>query len=78
MSTEEAKDLLRAPDDADTRSRVTAWAEANPLILFDIAAAISDAGGSWPAEAVTRAAQETAGGVKAAAPADVRAAFEPR
>jgi poly(A) polymerase len=77
VSTEEAKDLLRAPDDADTRSRVTAWAEANPLILFDIAAAISDAGGSWPAEAVTRAAQETAGGVKAAAPADVRAAFEP-
>ena len=76
MTSPELHALLHAPDSPDTAARVRAWAEANPLILFDIAAAISEDGGA-PPEAVTRAAQDTARGILSTSPEDLRIAIEP-
>ena|GEM_PF-673112 len=77
MSTPDLQELLRAPDDAETGTRVRAWAEANPLILWDIATAIAQGNGDLPAHAVTDAAGETAGLVETCDPAQLRAAIEP-
>lgn len=71
------QELLRAPDGPETGARVKAWAEANPLILWDIASAIAHGGGAWPARAVTEAATATAGLIESATPGDLRAAIEP-
>ncbi|MCL4224336.1 MAG: HD domain-containing protein [Myxococcales bacterium] len=71
----EVQGLLRLPNNADTAARVQAWAEANPVVLFDIATAIATGDGVWPAEAVTRTAHDAVGLVERAAPADVRAAI---
>ena len=67
--------ILRMPDTADTRSRIHAWSEASPVVLLDIAAAIAGSG-QLPAEAVTAAAADTAGGIVRAEPGDVRQAVE--
>jgi poly(A) polymerase len=73
----DASSLLRYPNNADTSDRVRAWAEASPILLLDIAAAIAHSDdGAWPAEAVTRAAQEIAPAVRTADDAAVRAAIE--
>ncbi len=77
MSTPDLLDLLRAPDTVETGVRVRAWAEANPLILWDISSAIANHGGEWPARAVTDAAGETAALIDSVAAADLRAAIEP-
>jgi len=73
-SANDASEILRLSDTPDTAERVRAWSAANPVVLFDIAAAIACGDGAWPAEAVTRAAQEMADAVRDASPADVRAA----
>lgn len=77
MSTSDLQDLMRAPDGAETGARVRAWAEANPLILWDISSAIAHGGGHWPAEAVTEAARATAPLLDGCDPASLRAAIEP-
>ncbi|HUQ04947.1 MAG TPA: HD domain-containing protein [Kofleriaceae bacterium] len=71
----DASEILRLSDTPDTSARVQAWVAANPVLLFDIATAISCGDGQWPAEAVTRTAHEMADSVRAASPADVRAAI---
>ncbi|MBK9035309.1 MAG: HD domain-containing protein [Myxococcales bacterium] len=71
------QDILRAPDGPETGARVRAWAEANPLILFDIASAIATEGGHWPAPAVTAAAQEASSTILSAPADQLRAAIEP-
>jgi len=79
MSSEavDASSLLRYPNNAETQAQVRAWAEASPVLLFDVAGAIAHSDdGAWPAEAVTRAAQETAAGMREAPPDAVRAAIE--
>jgi poly(A) polymerase len=76
-SAVDVSSLLRYPNNPDTTSRVRAWAEASPVLLIDIAAAISHSeDGAWPAEAVLRAAQETVQGVRNADSTAVRAAME--
>lgn len=70
-------DLLHAPDNADTGARVRAWAEANPLILWDVATAIAHGGGDLPPAAVTDAAGDTAALVARCSPFDLRVAIEP-
>lgn len=67
--------ILRMPDNADTRARIHAWAEASPVLLLDIAAAISETG-EQPPGAITDAAADTAHGIVAAKPEDVREAVE--
>ena len=62
-SANDASEILRLSDTPDTTERVRAWTAANPVLLFDIATAISCGDGHWPAEAVTRAAQEMADSV---------------
>ncbi len=74
-STVDASGILRLPDTVDTGDRVRAWTDANPVVLFDIATAIAQGDGTWPAEAVTQAAQERSGAVREARPADVVAAI---
>jgi poly(A) polymerase len=71
----EASGILRLSDTPDTAARVQAWTAANPVLLFDVATAISCGDGAWPADAVTRAAQDMADSVRDASPADVRAAI---
>jgi poly(A) polymerase len=71
----DTSEILRLSDTPDTHARVQAWTAANPVVLFDIATAIACGDGRWPAEAVTRAAQEMAQSVRDASPADVRAAI---
>ena len=74
---DDASSLLRYPNNTDTEARVRAWAEASPVLLLDIAGAIAHSdGGEWPAEAVTRAAQDTVQIVRSADEAAVRAAIE--
>lgn len=72
---DDASEILRMSDTPDTAARVQAWSAANPVLLFDIATAISRGDGRWPADAVTRAAQEMADSARDASPADVRAAI---
>lgn len=67
--------IVRMPDNADTRARIHAWAEANPVLLLDIAAAVAETG-ELPAEAVTAAAADTSAGIVRAPSADVRDAVE--
>ncbi len=67
--------ILRMPDTTDTRARIHAWSEANPLLLLDIAAAIG-ADGELPPDAVTTAAADTARGILTASPDQVRDALE--
>ncbi len=67
--------LLRLPNDADTADRVRAWVAASPVLLFDVATAISAGDGAWPAEAVTRVAQESVEAVRGAPMGDVCAAI---
>jgi poly(A) polymerase len=67
--------VLRMPDSPDTRSRVVAWAEASPVLLLDVAAAIGRTG-ELPPDAVTAAAADTAAGITQAAPEQVREALE--
>jgi poly(A) polymerase len=67
--------ILRMPDNPDTRARIHAWAEANPVLLLDIAAAVATTG-ERPPDAVTAAAADTSAGITSAAPEDVRAALE--
>lgn len=76
-SANDASSLLTYPNNTDTADRVKAWAEASPVILLDIAAAIAHSEeGAWPAEAVTTAAQETVHAVRNADTTLVRAAVE--
>ena len=67
--------ILRMPDSPDTRARVHAWAEANPALLLDIAAAIAGTG-ELPPDAVTAAAADTVAGITRVAPGDVHDAIE--
>ena len=67
--------ILRMPDTSDTRSRIQAWAEANPVLLLDIAAAIALTG-EVPCDAVTAAAADTSAAIVRAAPEEVRVAVE--
>jgi poly(A) polymerase len=71
----EPSDILRLPDSQDTRARIHAWAEANPVLLLDIAAAIARSG-QLPPEAVTAAAADAAAGITRAPPDVVRDALE--
>jgi poly(A) polymerase len=71
----DASGLLRLPNNSDTADRVRAWTAANPVVLFDIATAIATGDGGWPAEAVTRVAQESMELVRAAPGREVRAAI---
>jgi poly(A) polymerase len=74
-SANEASGILRLSDSPDTAARVQVWTAANPVLLFDVATAIACGDGAWPADAVTRTAQEMADTVRDASPADVRAAI---
>ena len=76
MSTADASALLRYPNNAETRARVRAWAEASPILLLDLASAIANGGGDWPSDAVTTAAQDTAEALRQAPADQVRAAVE--
>ena len=67
--------LLRLPNDVDSADRVRAWVTASPVLLFDVATAISTGDGAWPAEAVTRVAQESIEAVRGAPMGDVCAAI---
>ena len=67
--------ILRMPDSPDSRARIHAWSEANPLLLVDIAAAIA-ATGELPPEAVTAAAADTSSGIVQAPPEQLRTALE--
>jgi poly(A) polymerase len=67
--------FLALPDGADTAARMRAFFEADPVALFDVAAAIA-AGGRMPVDAVTRAAQDARGLVATADKRRLRAAIE--
>jgi poly(A) polymerase len=68
--------VLGLPDDADTAARVRDLVQADPVALVEIAAAIGDGKGAWPAEAVTRAAREEAASIATADAARVHDAIE--
>ena len=75
MDPFDASGILRMPDTPDTRARIHAWAEANPVLLLDVAAAIAQTG-QVPVDAVTAAAADTAAAITQAPPAVVRDALE--
>jgi poly(A) polymerase len=56
--------------------RMRGLVEADPVVLLEMAAAIGDNGGRWPAESVTELAVEHAARLADADKARVRAAFE--
>ncbi|HVV86450.1 MAG TPA: HD domain-containing protein [Kofleriaceae bacterium] len=74
-TTTEPSAILRLSDSPDTRARIHAWAEANPVLLLDIAGAIG-VDGELPPEAVTAAAADTAAAIAGAGPVEVRQALE--
>jgi poly(A) polymerase len=67
--------FLALPDGADTAARMRAFFEADPVAMFDVAAAVADAG-RLPSDAVTRAAQDARALVAGADPRRLRAAVE--
>jgi poly(A) polymerase len=61
---------------SDVGARIRALAEADPVVLVEIGAAIANGGGSWPDDSVTAAAQELAPTLEAAPRERVKAALE--
>jgi poly(A) polymerase len=55
---EAMRDLLDTPDDADVAAKVRARIRATPLTILQVATAIAENRGRWPADSVTRACRE--------------------
>jgi poly(A) polymerase len=68
--------ILALPDGADSAARVRDLVAADPVALIDIAAAIADGRGQWPADAVSHAVADEAGRLAAAGGARLRTAIE--
>ncbi len=69
--------VLAMPDDADTSARVRAAVETDPLVLLTIATEIAEGRGTWPPDAVSRAAADEAARLATVEPGQVRAGLEP-
>ena len=61
---------------SDVGARIRALAEADPVVLVEIGAAISADGGTWPDDSVTSAAQELSPTLEAAPRDRVKVALE--
>lgn len=61
---------------SDVGARIRALAEADPVVLVEIGAAIANGGGDWPDDSVTAAAQELAPTLENASRERVKAALE--
>jgi len=68
--------LLTLPEGADTASRVRALIQADPLVLLGIAGALAHQRGPWPADAVTRAAEDEVALLASAPPELLKVAIE--
>lgn len=68
--------ILALPESAETAVRVTDLGLASPVALLEIAAAISNARGGSPVDAVTRGAREAAASIDGADMTAVRVALE--
>lgn len=61
---------------SDVGARIRALAEADPIVLVEIGAAIANGGGSWPDDSVLAAAQELAPTLEQAPKERVKAAMQ--
>lgn len=61
---------------SDVGARIRALAEADPVVLVEIGAAISTGGGHWPDDSVTAAANELAPTLEHAPQARIKTALE--
>jgi poly(A) polymerase len=61
---------------SDVGARIRALAEADPVVLVEIGAAIANGGGEWPDDSVTAAAQELAPTLETAPRERVKTALE--